>query len=131
MVTFSYILGSVSASMGELRKMHEDHAQNFWLVRRYLRQQGVRIDLSLRIQKYLEKKFQGKQKQLQASDVPLFKALSQQLQNEMFLTRIGKHIEFHPLFGYLQDERVFLGKLTEKAVTEQHFAVDIILRRPG
>merc|ERR1712048_863942 len=118
MTTFSYILGNVSAAMGRLRNLQEDHSKNFWQVRRFMRQHDVPVVLALRIQNYLEAKFLATHRSIQFKDVPLFKLLSQQLTNELNVAQYAKHLYYHPLLEYRQDQVIFMGKLVQTAVSE-------------
>merc|ERR1719506_1788119 len=54
LVAFSSFVGSISTSMTALRNMNADVNKQFWLLRRYLKQQGVTKLVGKRILKYLE-----------------------------------------------------------------------------
>merc|ERR1719471_252981 len=54
LVAFSYVVGSITGSLTQLRSMQEDTYKQFWNLRRYLKQHRVPTALSARIQRYLE-----------------------------------------------------------------------------
>merc|ERR1719191_2123613 len=51
---FSYLVGSITGSLTQLRSMNEEGTKAFWSLRRYLRQNNVPTALSIRVQKSLE-----------------------------------------------------------------------------
>merc|ERR1719478_572909 len=54
LVGFSYLVGSITGSLTELRRMNEDAAKQFWNLRRFLKKSQVQMPLRIRIEKYLE-----------------------------------------------------------------------------
>merc|ERR1719229_1439944 len=50
LVGFSYIVGSITGSLAQLRNMHAQESNLFWDLRRYLGKNNVPTMLSLRIQ---------------------------------------------------------------------------------
>jgi hypothetical protein len=54
LVGFSYVVGSITGSLTQLRSMQEDKSKQFWNLRRYLKQHQVYFELSVRIQRYIE-----------------------------------------------------------------------------
>merc|ERR1719433_1246222 len=58
LVGFSYLVGSITNSLTQLRSMSEDSHKQFWMLRRYLKHNRVSTALSVRIQRYLEHAWQ-------------------------------------------------------------------------
>jgi len=104
LVGFSYIVGSISGSLAQLRSLQEDASKQFWTLRRWLRQNGVAKQLSVRIQKYLEHTWHAQQEKIPKSKVKLFSLLSEQLHNELLCAVSVPHVSVHPLFQYLHKE---------------------------
>ncbi|CAK0821888.1 unnamed protein product, partial [Prorocentrum cordatum] len=58
LVGFSYVVGSITGSLTQLRSLHEEESKQFWDLRRYLKHNQVDVNLSMRIQRYLEHAWQ-------------------------------------------------------------------------
>eukprot|EP00439_Symbiodinium_sp_Y106_P035486 s239_g4.t1 len=54
LVLFSSFISSITGSMSQLRNMQADRSKQFWLLRRYLKQQKVPMDLCFRVLRYTE-----------------------------------------------------------------------------
>lgn len=83
LVGFSYVVGSISGSLAQLRGMTENRARQFWELRRHLRKNHVSITLSARIQKYAEHVLESQEDNVPAKDVKLLSVLSEQLRSEL------------------------------------------------
>eukprot|EP00929_Paragymnodinium_shiwhaense_P013226 TRINITY_DN121090_c0_g1_i1.p1 TRINITY_DN121090_c0_g1~~TRINITY_DN121090_c0_g1_i1.p1 ORF type:complete len:830 (+),score=108.74 TRINITY_DN121090_c0_g1_i1:58-2547(+) len=117
LVGFSYIVGSISASLAQLRGMSENASKEFQNLRRYLRQNKVPLLLSKRIQRYVEHAVRHSKTRVARSDVKLFELLSEQLYNEMLCVITSPHIAVHPLFAYLTEhEAVTMHRMASTAL---------------
>merc|ERR1719456_1153372 len=54
LVGFSYLVGSITGSLTELRRMKEEAVKQFWNLRRFLKRAHVSTSLRIRIEKYVE-----------------------------------------------------------------------------
>jgi len=122
LVGFSYLVGSITGSLTQLRSMKEDTAKQFWSLRRYLRQNQVPFDLTVRIQKYLQHAWQ-KRKVSGHGNLQIIELLSEQLQSELHSAIYVPHLLVHPLFSYLSnDASVTCNRLATKAISRKSLA---------
>merc|ERR1719414_2266156 len=61
LVGFSYVVGSITGSLTQLRGIHEEESKIFWELRRYLKRNKVNPELSYRIQRYCEHAWHSQQ----------------------------------------------------------------------
>jgi len=122
LVGFSYLVGSITGSLTQLRSMKEEAAKQFWSLRRYLRQNQVPFDLTVRIQKYLQHAWQ-KRKRSGQCNLQIIELLSEQLQSELHSAIYVPHLLVHPLFNYLSlDANVTCNRLAAKAISRKALA---------
>eukprot|EP00929_Paragymnodinium_shiwhaense_P051583 TRINITY_DN25939_c0_g1_i1.p1 TRINITY_DN25939_c0_g1~~TRINITY_DN25939_c0_g1_i1.p1 ORF type:complete len:885 (-),score=197.64 TRINITY_DN25939_c0_g1_i1:232-2886(-) len=119
LVGFSYVVGSISNSLAQLRNMQDGATKQFWSLRRYLKKNAVPLALSVRIEKYLEHAWQQEQERVSISNVPLMNLLSAQLKSELKSAMAVPHLSVHPLYRHLN---------TMSSVTIQRLA-DVALHR--
>jgi len=130
LVGFSYLVGSITNSMTQLRSMTEDASKQFWVLRRYLKQHKVPPSLGLRIQRYLEHSW-ARQKAVVA-EPKLFALLSEQLSQELKCVRSLPHLKVHPLFECLhQYSYVSLQRLAVNSINWRNLARDDVLFFPN
>jgi len=98
MITFSSFVSILTASMAELRNISSDEAQQFWLLRRYLRDWQVPRRFALRLHRYLEYAYHKERQRVQAKDVKLLALLSGPLHDELKAETFSIHLVTHPLF---------------------------------
>lgn len=123
MLVFSSVVASITASMTALRNLQGDEMRQFWLLRRYLRQRSIPRTLSNRIIKFLEHRCRIQGKLVQKEKVPVMKALSEALQNELTYTLHSAKLVTHPLFGHLETEMpVVMHRICRQAITLQCYA---------
>jgi len=123
LVGFSYLVGSITGSLTKLRAMQEDASKQFWILRKYLRQHFVPMELSFRIEKYLEHAYQQKIERLQGGDVKILNLLSEQLADELKCAMAVPHLSVHPLFQHLCEvSPVTMNRLANKAVSQKNLA---------
>lgn len=130
LVGFSYLVGSITNSLTQLRSMQEDASKQFWNVRRYLKQNQVPMTLSVRIQRYLEHAWQ--RQRAKVSEPAIFGLLSEQLRNELQCARSVPHMVVHPLFEALEEiSHVTLQRLAVNAISRRQLARGDGLFYPG
>lgn len=89
--------------MTQLRNVKGDEQKQFWLLRRYLRQKDVNVDLKQRIIRYLEWRCQNILQEVQASNIKILALLSEPLSNELHSFMFAPHLKRHPFFHFLGD----------------------------
>eukprot|EP00440_Ansanella_granifera_P067050 gb/GFBE01072714.1/.p1 GENE.gb/GFBE01072714.1/~~gb/GFBE01072714.1/.p1 ORF type:complete len:867 (+),score=202.97 gb/GFBE01072714.1/:1-2601(+) len=98
LVAFSSFLASISASMTALRTMNQESNKQFWLLRRFLKQQMVALPVSSRILKYLEYACAKQEDRIVPADVKLLSRLSTGLKDELHYELTYVKMAKHPLF---------------------------------
>lgn len=123
LVGFSYLVGSITGSLAELRKMNADESKQHWNLRRYLKLKKVPTELSVRIQKYLEHKSQTRRATVPQESVILLNMISEQLHNELQRVISVPHMVVHPLFNHLNTEScVTMQRLARSAISRKELA---------
>jgi len=102
LVGFSYLVGSITGSLGRLRAMGEKKTQMFWLMRRFLRRSKVPSELSLRIKSYVESVWEHQQNHMKQENVEILNLLSHHLTGELKLCVHSTTLNWHPLLLHLQ-----------------------------
>lgn len=98
LVGFSYIVGSITGSLTQLRAMAEDADRQFYEVRRYLRQHEVSSVLGARIQRFLEHAYAKSKARTNWEGIRIFSLLSESLQSELRVEIALPLLRVHPLF---------------------------------
>eukprot|EP00928_Gymnodinium_smaydae_P031640 TRINITY_DN23161_c0_g1_i1.p1 TRINITY_DN23161_c0_g1~~TRINITY_DN23161_c0_g1_i1.p1 ORF type:complete len:741 (+),score=99.28 TRINITY_DN23161_c0_g1_i1:333-2225(+) len=106
MVIFSSFISSITAAMTQLRGLKEYHNRQFWLLRRYLRQNNVPRKLSIRIHRFVEYAMRHTSNQVPKSDVKAILLLSDQLRNELECLTSMRHLTSHPLFKKISESHL-------------------------
>mmetsp|Transcript_64418 Transcript_64418/g.153671 ORF Transcript_64418/g.153671 Transcript_64418/m.153671 type:complete len:692 (+) Transcript_64418:93-2168(+) len=128
MVTFSSVIASVTNSMSALRMMTSKDTKQFWLLRRYLRQEAVNPALMSRILRYAEYQCRMKETSIQAGNITLLSELSYQLKMELAGELQGSHLTEHNFFRYLGEEMSpIMHRLCFHALTGTPFAKDDVV----
>jgi len=123
LVIFSYIVGSITGSLAQLRQIASGATRDYWLLRRYLQKNHVPTTLSLRIVRFVQHAYNRQQEKMSVSQVSLLKLLSSQLNAELQCSLNLPHLKVHPLFNYLNDAAtVTLNKVAQDAVTRIQMA---------
>jgi CRP-like cAMP-binding protein len=132
LVGFSYIVGSITGSLAQLRNMHAEEAKLFWDLRRYLQKNQVNHELTLRIQKYCEHAWAAKQESKPDKDVKLLQFLSEQLSSELKYELAVSHLVFHPFLAQLCTfSSVTVHRLSNSALEHKLLAEGDRLFIPG
>lgn len=132
LVGFSYILGSITGSLAQLRAIAEDASKQFWQVRRYLRQNNVSQVLGTRIVRYLEHAYTKSKKRVEASNIRIMALLSDSLRSELRLEVALPQVKAHPLFLKLSfDHMQTLRRIATTCIHYQNLAHADVLFYPG
>lgn len=132
LVGFSYVVGSITGSLTELRSISNYSTQQFWNLRRYLRQNSVPVELSIRVQKYLEHVWQSRQTKYSLESVNIVKLLSEQLFAELQWELSVPHLQPHPLFHQLSMvSKISMLRLAGTAISRKPLAQSDSLFIPG
>mmetsp|Transcript_95991 Transcript_95991/g.311362 ORF Transcript_95991/g.311362 Transcript_95991/m.311362 type:complete len:874 (+) Transcript_95991:111-2732(+) len=132
LVVFSYLLGSITGSLTQLRSLSEDMSKQFTNLRRYLRQQKVPGPLRFKLEKYLEHEWQRQKESISLKDVTIVGMLSDQLQGELQCALCVPHLSVHPLFKLLESvSPVTLFRLSNRAISRKMLAAGDSLFLPG
>jgi hypothetical protein len=132
LVGFSYMVGSITSSLAELRNMHAEESLLFWDLRRYLSKNKVRTTLSLRIQKYLEHAWRVEQDRRPAKCIQLMSLLSEQLHSELQYELAVGQLQVHPFLAQLcLRSSVTVQRLANAAISHKLFASGDFLFYPG
>lgn len=107
LVALSSFIGSISASVTQIRNMSADANKSLWLLRRYLKQKQISIGLTQRILSYMDFQLLSKQHIVLPGQVKLLAQLSEQLKSEMAFETTIKFIKNHPLFSYMNEHQTF------------------------
>mmetsp|Transcript_64518 Transcript_64518/g.154083 ORF Transcript_64518/g.154083 Transcript_64518/m.154083 type:complete len:856 (-) Transcript_64518:44-2611(-) len=123
LVMFSYLVGSITGSLTQLRSLKEEASKQFFQLRHFLRQKKVNATLKLKIEKYLEHAWQRQQDDMSVNHVKLLLLLSDQLYRELQSALYVPPLLIHPLFDVLNKENhVTMHRLANSAVSQKHFA---------
>lgn len=120
MVAFSSIVGGVTASMTQLQNLRSNHMKQFWMLRRYLKQNQVNKELQFRIEKFLEYRIMKEQEYVQPSMVLHLPKLSIPLRNELAHSIMVQWLRGHPFFHKVSTLMPnFMHKLCSNAIKEK------------
>jgi hypothetical protein len=132
LVGFSYMVGSITGSLGQLRNMHAEESTLFWDLKRYLARNKVPRALSVRIQKYLEHAWQSQQEKKTGKNVKLVNMLSEQLLSELKFEMAVPQMRIHPLLDSLINKsKVTVHRLANVAIGHKLLAAGDYLFHPG
>lgn len=124
LVAFSYVVGSITGGLAQLRALHEEASKLFWNLRRFLKQNRVPVELKTRVQRYLEHAWHNRHKKVQSvRNVPVFVLLSDQLTNELQATIFMPHMSIHPLFKRLLEiSNITMHRMANAAISTRMLA---------
>merc|ERR1712232_1437747 len=104
MVFFSSFLAIAGNIVQQIIHAGAQKRHEKWLLRLYLRQHGIPMDLKMRVNRYVNVVLESVQNQVSAKDAKYIKLLSKPLQDELQTEQYLKHVKVHPFF-YLLDQR--------------------------
>lgn len=123
MVAFSSIVGTVTSSMTVIRSMKNDRQKQFWMLRRYLKQKNVSVDLTMRMTRFLEHQQAKQQKLIQASKVTFLQQLSDQLARELAFEMFHPSLTNHPFIRFLgRDMKGVAARICQMALKAMQVA---------
>jgi hypothetical protein len=123
LVGFSYLVGSITGSLAELRRMGDEAAKQFWKLRIFLKKSHVPMPLRIRIEKYCEHAWQLQKDASGGGELPILRLLTEQLRNELNCAISMPHLEVHPLFEYLcSTSEVAMQRIATKALNRKLLA---------
>jgi len=126
LVCFSYLVGSISASLAQLRSMQD--TSQIWKMRKFLSQNDVPKGLAIRIEKYLDHRCAQLSEKMRRESVPILKHLSKELDGELQASLTVPHFRVHPLFQRLEEKSsLTLHRLALHAIDHGSYAaLDVI-----
>lgn len=117
-VMFSSFVSSMTAAVSRMRSLSMETQQQFWKLRRYLKEHEISADLTARINRYLEYKIQKEHTRIKADEVVLLKQLSIPLRMQMETESHVGVISTHPFFHmYGQEDPQALRHLCYNAIS--------------
>lgn len=123
LVGFSYLVGSITGSLAQLRGMGAEKVNSFWALRRFLRHNSVPMMLSIRITRFLEHAWQRHKCGRSEESVKILSLLSDQLLSELRCALIVKHLVVHPLMEHLNEFlSVSMQRVASSAISRKHLA---------
>jgi hypothetical protein len=134
LLALSSIIGSVTASMTALRNMSSEQNKMFWVLRRFLRQKNVSLDLQDRMTRYLEYQQQNQSNLVPKASVTLLKKLSDSLELELAHEMYSVYLQDHPFFHRIRDDdniELFLWRVCHLALKSIQYAEDNIAFSAG
>jgi len=108
LIFLSMFITSLAQARQRLQALTSKLDRDNWMLRRYLRQQHVPLDLQLRAIKYVEKCVEPMMTRLQRKDVTLLSLLSRPLQLEVQESQYSTTLHHHPFFRHLRSRSVGL-----------------------
>jgi len=127
MIAFSSIVANITSSMSNLRNMKGDHVKQFWLLRRYLKQRGIRKGLSERIFKFLDHRIKLQSGKINQGQIPVLQNLSEALQNELNYCIMSGGLSKHEFFRKIDLEMpVILHALCSKILSKTYAEDEVV-----
>lgn len=101
LVCFSSFVSSITAAVAQLKSMQEDKTKQFWLLRRYLKINGVDTGLCHRVLQYADYACREKKLQVAHSKIWILDLLSDQLRGEVLFQVSYASLKYHAMFRRL------------------------------
>lgn len=98
MVVFSSFVGAITGAMNEIRALSTANSKQLYVLRRYLRQKNIRLELQIRITRFLNQVLIKNDGRIHSKDVALFKHLSHPLHSELVMHLHKPLLVIHPIF---------------------------------
>eukprot|EP00747_Dinoflagellata_sp_TGD_P080637 gnl/TRDRNA2_/TRDRNA2_160980_c1_seq2.p1 gnl/TRDRNA2_/TRDRNA2_160980_c1~~gnl/TRDRNA2_/TRDRNA2_160980_c1_seq2.p1 ORF type:complete len:364 (+),score=69.17 gnl/TRDRNA2_/TRDRNA2_160980_c1_seq2:96-1187(+) len=117
MITFSSFVSSITNAMTQLRNLNSQSAHQFWILRKYLRENKISRDLTTRLNRYLEHVMRVRGRKVQPKAVELLSYLSEPLHDELVKEIYEPRLTVHPFFRELGNTtKPVMRKLCRTAV---------------
>mmetsp|Transcript_73147 Transcript_73147/g.169636 ORF Transcript_73147/g.169636 Transcript_73147/m.169636 type:complete len:713 (+) Transcript_73147:91-2229(+) len=127
LVIFSSFLSSITASITALRQLDARHEGQFWLLRKYLRQNHITPDLGARVTRYLQLAVSRQRLRVQEQQVDLLALLSEPLRMSLRKELFKQHCT-HPFFEEIFTHgAVAMSKLCVAALDQELFSKGDVL----
>lgn len=128
LVGFSYVVGSITGSLTQLRSLTERDAKQFWLLRRFLRHKHISFELSLRVRSFLDVEVGKRRITVQIEEVEILKFLTKQMMAELYFEIYSPVLSLHPLILHMKDESpVLVQKICHNSVSLMNAAkLDVV-----
>jgi hypothetical protein len=118
--------------MTQLRTLDGGLSRQFWLLRRYLRQNGTANELSWRINRYVEYHSSAQKGMIPESKIWVLSNLSHQLRQELTYSVSFCAVNMHPLFEVTNSmSRTLVVRLADKAMALISFATHDLIIQEG
>jgi len=132
LVLFSSFVSNITASMTQLRTMQDDKSKQFWLLRRYLRQNRVQPQLTFRVLRFVEYACNETEDRVSESRIHVLNLLSEQLREELHYEVAFSRILAHPLMERISIvSRETMHALTKDALQQRSLATEDTLFHVG
>lgn len=123
---FSLMTASITSSMVRLQNINSESENQFWLLRRYLRQNRVSNTLGFKLLRYLEYKVSSTREFIQEDRLTIMNMLPDSLHRQLKCTvTFGPFLSTHPLMtaaAAVSEPAVHV--LSDAALTLKHFAAE-------
>eukprot|EP00927_Polykrikos_kofoidii_P044169 TRINITY_DN38210_c0_g1_i1.p1 TRINITY_DN38210_c0_g1~~TRINITY_DN38210_c0_g1_i1.p1 ORF type:complete len:833 (-),score=86.94 TRINITY_DN38210_c0_g1_i1:538-3036(-) len=132
LVAFSSFVSSITNLMNHLRTIRSTEDKQLRMLERYLEDNKISFQLSLRVRRFLEHYFSQKRKACNERDIEVLAQLSGPLRMELHFEVYSPHLVKHPFFCFYS--RVSLPgmqKLSHTALTSIDMASDDVLFNDG
>jgi len=119
MVMFSSFVSSITEAMTYLRKVNAKKSEQYEMLRQYMTDNGVSVQLARRIWQYLDQSVRIRQQRKLWHDIELFTSLPENLQSEVHFESYMPTVTRHPFF-YIYNEAcpAALRSMCHKVINE-------------
>jgi len=132
LVAFSSFLASISASMTALRNQSQETTKQFWILRRFLKQEQIAKPVVGKVLKYVEHCHAQQIVRIQPENVMLLTMLSVGLREELHYELTYTKMVSHPLIRILvAEQEMFMVKVCTAATSTRTMAPTETLFHPG
>lgn len=115
LVTVSTCVSRITGAVMQLSSMSSQKSKQFWLLRRFLRENAVPVPLSARLENYCDFKWDSNAARLQPSQVQVLALLSQSLQAELMSAIHAPFLCKHPVFALMSK----IAPITMRSICHQ------------
>eukprot|EP00930_Biecheleria_cincta_P080921 TRINITY_DN6941_c0_g3_i1.p1 TRINITY_DN6941_c0_g3~~TRINITY_DN6941_c0_g3_i1.p1 ORF type:complete len:663 (+),score=98.24 TRINITY_DN6941_c0_g3_i1:88-2076(+) len=123
LVSSSSFISSITGSMSQLSNMNADASKQFWLLRRYLRQQKVPAALSFKVMRYIEYVNSNRRDRVSEGRILILNTLSDELKNQLKWVTGFSYLKSHVVFQQLETRsHVSLTKMVANGLGEKYLA---------
>lgn len=125
LVSSSSFISSITGSMAQLRNMDADRSKQFWLLRRYLKQKEVPMELCFKVLRYTDFIANTKQEGIDEKRITILDSLTDELRNQLRFVIRYRSITSHGLFAKLsKSHKNTLFAMAGSVLSEKLLAVE-------